>query len=133
VQEAEKLTAAGRHGDANKMLAEGYQLAVATITKLRDGDVVTIDLKFETPADEYNYEVKRYQSHQMLVDMMLADGHYSEATRNIIDYKIDESRQIKALAENQANVRDFPTAIKSMENATEQLVRALRIGGMSIF
>jgi hypothetical protein len=132
--EAEKFSAAGRHGDANKALAEAYQLAVAALTKLRDGDVVTIDLRFATPADEFNYEVKRYQSHQMLVDMMLSEeGRYSEATRNIIDYKVEESRQIKTQAEGQAAAGDWPTAIKSMENATEQLVRALRIGGMSIF
>lgn len=134
IQEAEKLSAAGRHGDANKALAEGYQLAVAALTKLRDGDVVTIDLKFETPADEFNYEAKRCQSHQMLVEMMLSgEDRYSEATRNIIDYKVAESRQIKAQAESQAATGDWPAAIKTMENATEQLVRALRIGGMSIF
>lgn len=134
IQEAEKLSAAGRHGDANKTLAEGYQLAVAALTKLRDGDVVTIDLRFATPADEFNYEVKRCQSHQMLVEMMLSEeGRYNEDTRKIIEFKVEESRQIKALAESQAAAGEWPAAIKTMENATEQLVRALRIGGMSIF
>ena len=132
-READILSAAGRHGDANKKLAEAYQLAVATLTRLRDGDVVTIDLKFDTPADEYSYELKRYQSHQMLVDMMLSSNQYSEATRNIIDHNIEESRQIRSQAEKQAAARDYPAAIKSMENAIEQLIRTLRIGGMSIF
>jgi hypothetical protein len=133
LDEAGKLTAAGRHGEANRLLTEAYRLAVATVSELRAGETVVIDLKFDTPADEYAYEQSRNRSHEMLVEMTLQEGRADGEKRDMVERYVGESRQLRTQAEVQAKAGDYRAAIKSLEEATKQLVRALRATGMAIF
>ena len=52
-------------------LARAYQVAVAAIAAQRKGQTAVFRLKFETPADEYEYERKRNGSYSMLIDIMM--------------------------------------------------------------
>jgi hypothetical protein len=132
LDEAGKLTAAGRHGETNRLLTEAYRLAVTALSELRAGETVVIELKFETPADEYAYEQSRNRSHEMLVEMTLQDGKAEEAKRGMMEHYMSENRKLRAQAETQAKAGDYPAAIKSLEEATGELVRALRTTGMAI-
>lgn len=133
LDEAGKLTAAGRHGEANRLLADAYRLAVATVSELRAGETVVIDLKFETPADEYAYEQSRNRSHEMLVEITIQEGKAEGEKRGMVERYMGDSRQLRTQAEAQAKAGDYAAAIKSLEEATKQLVRALRATGMAIF
>ena len=131
--EARRLAGAGRLGDANKKMAESYKLAVEEISRLRAGEVVTMSLKFNSPAEEYAYEVKRFQSNEILVNMMIAEGRADGDKRRMIDGFVQEAGRLKAEASNQTINNNFKEAVTQMEKAFVQLNRALQAMGVPAF
>lgn len=132
-QESSKLLAAGRLGDANKKLAEAYRLAVEEMARLRAGQEVVLSLKFDTPADEYAYERKRFASNGIMVDMMVGEGRAEGDRRRLVDGFVEEGRKFGAQAEAKANAGEYAEAVKLMEQASAQLIRALQAMGLPVF
>ena len=131
--EAKRLATAGRLGDANKKMAESYKLAVEEISRLRAGEVVTMSLKFNSPAEEYAYEQKRFQSNEILVSMMIADGRADGDKRRMVDGFVQEAGKLKADAISQAINNNHKEAVAAMEKAFIQLNRALQTMGVPAF
>ena len=132
-EEGRKLAAAGHYGDANKKMAEAYKLEVEELSRLRAGQEVVNALKFDTPADEYAYEQKRFQSNQILVNMMIDEGRAPGEQRGLVDRFVAEAVGIKAEAEAQAGAGGYQEAVKSMEKASSRLNRALQAMGLPVF
>lgn len=131
--EADRLVGAGQLGDANKKLAEAYKLAVEEIAKLRAGQEVVLSLKFDTPADEYAYEQKRFGSNEILVDMMIGQGRADGERRRLVDGFVGEGRRLKGEAESLAKEGKHAEAVSLMEKAIGQLNRALQTMGVPVF
>ena len=131
--ESKQLADGGRLGDANKKLAAAYMLTVEEISKLRAGQEVVMSLKFETPADEYAYEQKRFGSNLTMIDMMIAEGRAEGPKRKLVDGFITEGNQLKRLAEAQASEQRHKEAVALMEKASGQLNRALQSMGIPVF
>ena len=131
--EARSLADGGSLGDANKKLAEAYRVAVEEMSRLRAGQEVVLSLKFDTPADEYAYERKRFASNEIMVDMMVAEGRAAGERQRLVDGFVAEGRRLGAEAEAKAGAGQYPDAIKLMEQASAQLVRALQSMGLPVF
>lgn len=132
-EESRKLAAAGRMGDANKKMAEAYKLEVEEISRLRAGQEVVMSLKFDTPAAEYAYEQKRFQSNEILVGMMIAEGRAEGDKRRLVDGFLNEAGRLKAAAIDQSINNNFKEAVSLMEKAVAQLNRALQSMGVPVF
>ena len=132
-EEGRRLAAAGRLGDANKKMAESYKTAVEEISRLRAGEVVVNSLKFDSPADEYVYEQKRFQSNEILVGMMIAEGRAEGDKRRLVDGFIQEAGRLKASAIDLAISNNHKEAVAAMEKAFVQLNRALQAMGVPAF
>jgi hypothetical protein len=132
-EEAKRMAAGGRMGDANKKMAEAYKLAVEEISRLRAGEVVTMALKFNSPADEFAYEQKRVQSNEILVNMMIAEGRADGDKRRLVDGFIGEAGKFKSEAANLAIGGNHKEAVSAMEKAFAQLNRALQTMGVPAF
>jgi len=131
--EARRLAAAGRLGDANKKMAEAYKLAVEEISRLRAGETVTMALKFNSPAEEYAYEQKRVQSNEILVNMMIAEGKGGGERKAMVDGFVNEAARLKAEAAGLAGNNQHKEAVTAMEKAFTQLNRALQAMGVPAF
>lgn len=131
--EGRKLAAVGRLGEANRKMAEAYKLEVEEISRLRSGEVVTMSLKFDSPADEYVYEQKRFQSNEILVGMMIAEGRAEGDKRRLVDGFVREADRLKADAISQAINNNHKEAVAAMEKAFVQLNRALQAMGVPAF
>lgn len=131
--EGRKLAAAGRLGEANKKMAEAYKLEVEEVSRLRAGQEVVISLKFETPADEYIYEQKRFQSNEILVGMMIGEGRAEGDKRRLVDSFLKEAAKLKEDAVALAQSNRHKDAVATMEKAALQLNRALQSMGMPVF
>lgn len=131
--ESKQLADSGRLGDANKKLATAYKLTVEEITKLRAGQEVVMSLKFETPADEFAYEQRRFGSNLTMIDMMIAEGRAEGQKRKLVDDFVAEGNKLKSLAEAEASSRRHKEAVALMEKATVQLNRALQSMGIPVF
>jgi hypothetical protein len=132
-EEAKRLAAAGRLGDANKKMAEAYKLAVEEISRLRAGEVVTLSLKFNSPLEEFAYEQKRVQSNEILVNMMIADGRADGDKRRMVDGFVNEAARLKSEAAGHAMNNKHKEAVEAMEKAFTQLNRALQSMGVPAF
>lgn len=140
LEQVDQLTAAAqqqlradRQGEANRLLAEAYQIAVSALARLNEGRTIVLALKFETPADEYAYEQQRHRSHALLVNKLKSEDRALGAAREAVDCHLDAGRRLRERAESEAAKQDFGSAVKTMENATAELVRALSAMGLNMF
>jgi hypothetical protein len=129
--EAEKLVAANQLPEAKLKVDQAYWIVKASIGTLRNGDTLVRSLNFATPLEEYQYEVDRNDTHRMLVDMLLKDkrGGGSDA---MVDQAVASSTTLRKQAEGQAARNDHKTAIKTLEDSTRELVKAIRAAGVYI-
>lgn len=124
---------AGRHLLAQKILTEAYRVAVVAIAARRKGETSVFRLTFETPADEYLYERKRNESYEVLVEIMMNEREAAASgLKAMVDRLTGESRNMRDKADAAAEAGDYPAAISAMEDATRNLVRALRAGGLPV-
>jgi hypothetical protein len=132
-KESQMLADSGRLGDANKKLAETYKLTVEEISRLRAGQEVVLSLKFDTPADEFAYEQRRFNSNEVMVDMMINEGRAEGDRRKLVDSLVNQGRKLKEQAGSQAKSGNLQDAVLLMEQANVQLDRALRALGMPVY
>lgn len=132
-EESRKLAAAGHLGEANKKMAEAYKLEVEEVSRLRAGQEIVLSLKFDTPADEYAYEQKRYQSNEILVGMMIGEGRAEGDRRRLVDGFMKEAVALKEDAVSLAGANRHKEAVTVMEKANVQLNRALQSMGVPVF
>lgn len=131
--EAEGLAGNGRLGDANRTLSGAYRLAVEEIARLREGQEVVMSLKFDTAADEFAYEQRRFASNDILVAQMIAQGKAEGGRQTLVDKFSADARQARDDAEALAAAGDHKAAVAMMEKAVGHLNRALQTMGVPVF
>ncbi len=131
--EGRKLQESGKLDDANTRMASAYKLAVAEISRLRDGQEVILRLNFATPREEFLYEQKRFHSNEILVGMMSKEERISPETRKQVEEHFNAAVNLKNEANAKASANDYSIAVKDMEKAIVQLNRALQIMGVPVF
>lgn len=102
------------------------------VVALRGGDTLIRSLHFESPADEYRYEVDRNQTHELLVKLLVQKQSLLAAELENIQRSLDTARQLREQAEAQAGERNFSSAIKALEESTQHIIRAIRAAGVYI-
>lgn len=131
--EAAKQAGAGDLVATNRLLSEAYQLAIAGLSTLRAGDEVVNTLHFANPAEEYAYEIRRFESNKILVGIMVGDGKAEGAQRSAISSLEERAVQLRGEAESLAKKGEHKEAILRMEMAIGQLNRALQMMGVPVF
>jgi len=129
--ESEKLAAANQLAEAKSKVDQAYWIVKAAIGTLRNGDTLVRSLNFATPLEEYQYEIDRNDTHRMLVDMLLKDKRAS-GPDPMVDQAVASSTTLRKQAEGQASRNDHKTAIKTLEDSTRELVKAIRAAGVYI-
>lgn len=129
LDEAQKLAAAGRDDEARALLDRAYLTARVSIESLRRGDTLVRSLNFANKREEYDYEIDRNDTHRMLIKVLLADRKESAG---LMQPFIDKSALLRGEAEARAKGGDHDGAVKTLEDSTRELVRAIRAGGLYI-
>ena len=70
---ADALLEAGKPAEARAALDATYEMIKVSLEGLRGGDTLVRELNFETKEDEYEYELDRNDTHQMLIKVLLAE------------------------------------------------------------
>jgi hypothetical protein len=129
IKEARAELDARRYPQAQALAQQGYLLAKASIGSMRGGDTLVRTLKFANKEEEYHYEVDRYDTHRMLVDLLAKKQAADDASgRQAIARAADLRREAEAMAGR----GEHAAAIGVLENATRELVRAIRAAGVFI-
>jgi hypothetical protein len=129
VAQAERLAAAGQMAQARTVVDRAYLTARVSIEALRRGDTLVRSLTFASPREEYAYEIDRNDTHRMLVDLVLTERR---EVAPIVQPLLDKAGGLRREAEAQAQRGDHDSAIRTLEAATRELVRAVRAGGIYI-
>ena len=131
--EARQLHNAGKLDESNNKMADAYKLAVTEISQLRAGQEVVMTLKFATSADEFEYELKRYQSNEILVRMMMNEGRADGDRRKLVDEYLLDAGRLNEEAKISAKGNNYKNAVAVMEKSNGQLNRALQTMGIPVF
>lgn len=130
--DADALAAAGKVAEGRVLVDQAYLAAKAAIGGMREGDTLVRSLEFANKEEEFRYEVDRNDTHQMLVRLLLQDRRGSGAIDRMVERSQEEALRLRRIAEEQAARRDFDAGVKTMEESTRELVRAIRGAGVYI-
>jgi hypothetical protein len=129
---SDELLAAGKGDEARAMLDSTYESVKASLENLRGGDTLVRELSFETPEDEYHYELDRNDTHRMLVEVLLAEKMEASPMRKTADGFIAKAGELRVQAEQAAGKKKFEEAIQLLEESTKEFIRAIRSAGVYI-
>ena len=132
MQEAQAHYDIGEFVEAGEVLNIAYLSLKLSLTKLRDGKKLVRSLHFETKEDEYKYELRRNDTHNMLINTVLKEKREDPRLGKLMDIPLKEAEKQRATAEQQAGSGDFESAIKTMEESTKHIIRAIRMAGIFI-
>ncbi len=129
-----ELESRGAYAEAGALLAEAYPITLKVVSELHQGRTLVARLEFAGPEEEFSYEQKRYESYELLVS--LARQEQSNTARITDDSMTSRflaaARTLRDQAAAEAQRGDFESSIRTMEQATKQLVYALRASGVEI-
>lgn len=127
--DADRLAAAGNYKDAKVLADKAYLLAKASVGQMRSGDTLVRSLNFANKSEEYKYELDRNDSLAMLYKVLIEQK--GNATPGIVE-QVRKSGETRQAAEKAAAGGDHEAGVKLLEDATSQLIRAIRSAGIFI-
>jgi hypothetical protein len=130
--EAQRLEKAGKAEQAGSLLNTAYEEAKVELERLREGETLVRTLEFANAEEEYHYELDRNDTHQMLLKVLLEDKGEQAGAKKLIDGYVGKSGELRTRAEREAAGGDHERAVKSLEEATRYLQRAIRSAGVYI-
>ncbi len=131
VDEAKAMAAKKKYVHANENLLEAERMITSSIQQMMDKQQIVYELKFNTPKDEYDYELRRYKGYEDLVPVAIEQKAPNENLKKLMDMYVQKGKEQKAAAEGKAKEGDYPLAISMILSATEQIRLALRTVGVS--
>lgn len=133
MREAAALAAAGKLDEGRALLDKVYVTTKMSIESMREGDTLVRSLNFATKEEEYHYEIDRNDTHKMLVKVLLDEKRASNPNlESMVQKYLDQAAALRTSAEAMAGKRDFEGAVKTLEDSTKELVRAIRGAGVYI-
>ena len=130
--QAGELARAGRLVEGRRTLDEAYLAVRAAIGGMRGGETVVRSLNFANKQEEYRYEIDRNDTHRMLVQVLLRDKRGVDAIVGMVDQAVAAAAALRAQAEAQASRSEHEAAVKTLEDSTRELVKAIRSAGVYI-
>ena len=133
LDQAEKLKKQGKVKEGRMVLDEAYVAAKVAIEQLRGGETLVRSLNFASREEEYDYELDRNNTHQMLVNVLLREKMDSSAgIEGMVKKFTDKANSLRDQAEKQAAKGNYEAAIRSLEQSTKEILRAIRSAGIYI-
>lgn len=130
LEAAQSLTLTGRVAEARVQAEAAYAHISALVIGVRQGDRLVKTLAFDTPADEYSYELDRHSSYRMLLRLTVAEQGKEDGNDFLRAETEAETGKAKAAAEAKAG--HWPEAIRLLERSTARVVDAIRATGRYI-
>jgi tetratricopeptide (TPR) repeat protein len=126
---AEQHARQGEYQSANSILHEAAATVEHALSMARDKETLLHELKFDSPEDEFDYEMQRNRSYELLIGMMEIK-HEGSAIQHFRS-AVERNRELRVEAEKLAKNGDYGQAIGMLEESTQQLARTLRMSGLA--
>ena len=114
-------------------LTESADMLERALSDARKDETVVYALEFATPEDEYKYEMDRNENYTLLTSIILSSSPPENRKKiPLIRMLIDKNEDLVVEAEKLFENKDIEKAIKLLEKGNKTLVRALRLGGLTL-
>jgi len=130
VKEGHALAGKEDYAGASKSLEKAQSMITSVLTDMLHAQTVTYDKKFETPKEEYEYELARLESYDELIPIAIEQKQPSARAIELINSFVKKADKIKGEGQDVAAKGDYKMAIMAMQAATSNLQRALRMAGV---
>ncbi|MBF0181836.1 MAG: hypothetical protein HQM03_17605 [Magnetococcales bacterium] len=127
-----KLGQEKKYREANVPLERAQAMVVDGLKKLLDSKALVYELKFDTPKDEFQYEIQRGESYEALIRMVLAEPETKLPDGKSFNALMEKSQETARQAMQKAGEGQYEAAIKLQEQANGDLVKVLRMLGVMI-
>ncbi len=127
---ADRLAKENDYKGANALLHSAQSMITKTLTKMLQSQTVVYDKTFETPKEEYEYELARLESYEELVPIAIEQRRPSKGLMMLMNTYVKKGGEIKKEGLAVASKGDYKMAIMAMQAATDNYIRALRAVGV---
>lgn len=129
--QAEALARKQNYVHANQLLQQAQKTVTGALHTMLNSKTIVYDLKFDTPADEYEYELKRFTGYEELIPVAIEAKNPAPGAIKLMESFLGKARKRRDEAVAKAEAGDYPTAITMLIQATKTVRRALRMVGVS--
>ena len=131
IQSAQNEFSNNQLDKAMQQVNAAYLSIKLSVMRLRDGDTLVRELHFATKQDEYKYELERNRTHRILVEVVLKEKLSAQMSL-LMKIPMAKAGELREQAVKQAQDGDFAKAIDTLEQSTQQIIRAIRMAGVYI-
>lgn len=132
VARADALSAGADTHQANALLTQAYQIVVSGLNRMLAARTIVYDLKFASPDEEFRHELARNRAYDELVPIALAQAQLAQDTLALAQGYARQGRGARDAAQQQGGAGDVGGAVKTLQDATTHLQRALRVAGVVV-
>ncbi len=133
IKKSEAIYQSGEPKQALVPLSEAADMLERALSDARKDETVIYALDFATPEDEYNYELQRNENYTLLINIIL-DTNPPENRKKLplIRMLINKNEELVIKADESFKGGAVDEAIILLEKGNKTLVRALRLGGLTL-
>ncbi|MCF6193902.1 MAG: hypothetical protein L3J46_06175 [Kangiellaceae bacterium] len=130
ILEAKSLFEHSKYEAANKVLTRVLDDVVVMTNRSMTSSEIVSSLEFETPEQEHKYELARNNEYKRLIP--IAEQQKAPKGGKLMLFKrfVKKAEDIRIQADSEAQSGDVETSIKTLQNSTDQYLRALRMVGI---
>jgi hypothetical protein len=129
--EAAALAAKNNYVKANEVLQDAQRLVTMALHKMLDSQTIVYDLKFDSPAEEFDYELRRYKGYEDLIPVAIEMKKPAPGAVKLMESFLAKAQKRRDEAKQKAAENDYAEAIGMVQQATTMVRRALRMVGVS--
>jgi len=132
IQRAQTLMRDSKYQEGSELLEKVHAIYISVLNELLASTAFVYDKTFNSPAEEFDYEMARYHSYEELIPIARDQFKPDEYTLKLSERYVQEAHLSHGSAEKQAAGGDHTTAIKTLQEATKRLQTALRTIGLEV-
>ena len=132
-RKSRSLAAKRRYREANRYLAEAVAMVEQALSEAREKETLFYSREFASLEEEFKYALQRNDNYVLLTDMFIRSCPPERENRiPLIKRLVARNEELRAEAQSLMVEGKPEAAIKAVDEGTQNLIRALRIGGLSL-
>lgn len=115
---------------ANKTLHAALRQVQAATREMLDHQTIVYELNIDTPEGEYQYELNRYLGYEDLIPVAIEKRQPNAGQLLLVQHTVEKAQWMAGQSRAVADQREYPKAIRMMQEATTEIRKALKLMGV---
>ena len=132
IDDARTLAAAEQFGGAIRAAQHAERGLIAGLSQLLGSATILYTQRFDTPAEEFAFELDRNRSYEELVPVALTELRPPASAARTIEGLVARNKAMREQAQVHAKRQDHNAAMRALRAGTGELQRALALAGVVV-